>query len=351
MVNRLNEIKKIITNNKCDGFIVTNNSDIMYLSGLKSSNILLLITKDKSYVLSDGRYKFVIERQKLYEPICVTKSIIESVCDLCVDLKLKNIMIDPSFINHKNYNYLSQKLCIIDVENITRNLRIIKSKEEIVNIKKAQQIAEKAFMFVLKNIKEGNTTKEIASLLEYKMNEFGSEGPAFSSVVVNEEDSADCHGVPSDKIIKKGDILLFDFGATYKGYRSDMTRTVAINYISSEKKKIYDVVLNAHFLSRDAVKPGVKCSDVDKISRDYFKSLQLDEFFIHSLGHGVGLDIHEFPTLSSKSEDVLEEGMIVTIEPGLYFKNKFGIRIEDTYIVTKNGCESLADLTKELIII
>ncbi len=344
-------IKEILLKNDCDGYIVTNDSDIRYFSGLKSSNILLLITNNKSYVLSDGRYKYLIERQKIFEPICVTKSIIESVCDLSKELNLKKIMIDPEYINHKNYKILSDKLNLVDFTDITKELRITKTEEEIENIKKAQEISEKAFLYVLKNIKAGDTSKEIASLLDYKMNEFGSEEPAFSTIVVNEEESADCHGVPSKKKICNGDLILFDFGATYNGYRSDMTRTVAFGEVSKEKKKIYDIVYNAHILAAKSLKPGIKCMEIDKIARDYIGSFSYNDYFIHSLGHGVGLDIHEFPTLSTKSEDVLKEGMVVTVEPGLYFKNKFGIRIEDTYIITKNGAESIAKIDKKLIII
>ena len=351
MDKRLLKIKEILLKNDCDGYIVTNDSDIRYFSGLKSSNILLLITNNKSYVLSDARYKYMIERQKIFEPHCVTKSIIESVADLAGELNLKRIMIDPEYINHKNYKILSEKLNLIDFSNITRELRIIKTKEEIENIKKAQEISEKAFLYVLKNIKAGDTTSKIASLLDYKMSEFGSEEPAFSSIVVNEEESADCHGVPSDKKICNGDIILFDFGATYNGYRSDMTRTIAFGTISEEKKKIYDIVYNAHILSEKALKPGVKCMEIDKIARDYIDSFSYKDLFLHSLGHGVGIDIHESPTLSFKSEEVLKEGMVVTVEPGIYFKDKFGIRIEDTYIVMKNGAESIAKIDKKLIII
>lgn len=351
MDKRLFKLKEILLKNDCDGYIVTNNSDIRYFSGLKSSNILLLITNDKSYVLSDARYKYMIERQNNFKPVCVTKSIIESVSDLVNELNLKKIMIDPEYINHKNYSLLSKKMNLFDCSDITKELRIIKNADEINNIKKAQEISEKAFLYVLKNIKAGDTTSKIASLLDYKMREFGSEEPAFSTIVVNEEESADCHGVPSDKKIKNGDLILFDFGATYNGYRSDMTRTVAFGEIDEQKKKIYDIVYNAHILSSKALKPGMKCMEIDKIARDYIDSFSYKDLFLHSLGHGVGLDIHEYPTLSSKSEDVLKEGMVVTVEPGIYINNKYGIRIEDTYIITKNGAESIAKIDKKLIII
>lgn len=351
MDKRLFKIKEIIKNNDCDSFIVTNKSDIRYLSGLVSSNILLLITLDKSYVLSDSRYKYMIERQNIFEPVCVNKSIIISVSQLVKDLKLKKTIVDPNYINYKDYKILSDNLFLVDKENITNDLRIIKDQSEINNIIQAQNIAEKAFNDVLNTIKIGNTTKEIAAYLDYRMNMYGSEEPAFASIVINEEESADCHGIPSNKTINVGDFILFDFGATYNGYRCDITRTICVGNPSDEKKELYNIVLNAHLIAAKELKPGIKCKNIDKLARDYLTSAGYGDLFLHSLGHGVGIDIHEQPTLNTKCETVLKEGMVVTIEPGIYIKNKYGIRIEDTYIVTKTGCKSISNINKSLIII
>ena len=221
----------------CDSYIVLDNGDIRYFSGLVSSNIALLITTDKSYVFSDARYKFVIEGQDLFEPVCIKKPLLEAVKEKIVDLNLKNTLIDPTHINYLNYTKLKENINLVNQSDITRDLRIVKDELEISNIIKAQRIAEKAFNEVLNEIKIGDTTKSIAALLDYKMNLYGSEEPSFSTIVVNEEESANCHGIPSDKRIRYGDLLLFDFGATYNGYRSDMTRTIAIGEISEEKRK------------------------------------------------------------------------------------------------------------------
>ncbi len=351
MNSSIEKIREIIISNRCDGVIINNSSDVRYLSGLKSSNIAILITLDKAFVLSDGRYKFLIERQNVYIPICITKGIFESLTELIKEQQLKQVMIDPSEISHKNYKLLSEEINLVNYEKITEKLRIIKNDEEIHNIINAQKIADKAFTEILKMINTGMSTKEIAALLDYKMSVYGSEEPAFSTITVNEEESADCHGVPSDKKVKNGDLILFDFGATYNGYRSDITRTVALGSISEEKKQIYDLVLKAHLEAVKILKPGVLCNMVDEASRKCFREQGLEEYFIHSLGHGVGIDIHEAPTLNKKSDVVLEKNMIVTIEPGLYFKNKFGVRIEDTYLITENGCKSLTNIEKKLIII
>lgn len=351
MNNSLDKIREIIGKFDCDGVIINNNSDIRYLSGLKSSNISILVTFDKAFVLSDGRYKYMIERQELFTPVCITKGMCESLIELITEQKLTKVMIDPSDISHKNYKNIAEQINLYDYENILSELRIIKKDEEISNIIEAQKIADRAFTDILDEISIGMTTKEIAALLDYKMAVYGSEEPAFSTITVNEEESADCHGVPSEKKIKSGDLILFDFGATYNGYRSDITRTIAVESICNEKKDIYDLVLKAHTEAVMKVKPGVLCSDIDEAARKCFRERNLEEYFIHSLGHGVGLDIHEAPVLSKKSETVLKKGMIITIEPGLYFKDKFGIRIEDTYLVTENGCKSLTNIQKNLIII
>ncbi len=351
MKSRINKIKEYIRENGCDSYIVTDISDIRYFSGLVSSNIVLLITLKEDYVFSDGRYKFLIENQKLFHPVCIKKPILTEVCEKIKELNLKKTLIDPEHINHKLYEELKKDVNLCDKSSITKDLRIIKDEKEINNIVKAEKIAEKAFLETLKIIKEGMTTKEIAAFLDYKMSVYGSEEPAFSTIVVNEEESANCHGVPSEKKINKGDLILFDFGATYNGYRSDMTRTVAFSEISEEKKKIYDIVLNAHLKARDELKPGVTCKYIDSVARKYIEESGYGEDFLHSLGHGVGLDIHEYPTLNLKCEDILKEGMVVTIEPGIYIKNKFGIRIEDTYIITKDGCKSVAGIQKSIIIL
>jgi len=348
---RLNKIKEIIKEMNCDSYIVLDNNDIRYFSGLVSSNIALLITLNNSYVFSDARYKFVIEGQNIFEPICVSKPIIECLKEKVIEIELKNTLIDPMHINYKNYTLLSESVNLVNKSDITKKLRIIKDEAELDNIIKAQHIAEKAFNEVIKTIKYGDTTKQIAALLDYKMNLYGSEESSFPTIVVNEEESANCHGVPSNKKISKGDLLLFDFGATYNGYRSDMTRTVAISEISDEKKKIYDIVYNAHIFAAKELKPGIMCKDIDAVARNYISKCGYGEYFMHSLGHGVGLDVHEHPSLNTKCEEVLREGMVVTVEPGVYLKNKFGIRIEDTYILTKNGCKSIANIEKSIIII
>lgn len=351
MNKRILKIKEYMKKQSVDCYIVYSASDVRYFSNLVSSNIMLLITNDKSYVFSDARYKFVIENQKLFEPVCIDKPILKCVCEKIEELSLKTVLADPTHFNYKDFSYLMEKFNVKCVEGITKELRIVKEKEEKENIIKAQRIAEKAYEEVLKDVKVGVTTMEIASKLDYLMKKYGSSEVAFDTIVVSGGNSANCHGVPDDTKIGRGDALLFDFGATYNGYRSDMTRTVFVEEIKEEYKKLYKIVLDAHFKAAGFLKPGIPAKEVDMVVREHFEKCGYLDNYLHSLGHGVGIDIHEYPTLSYKSEEILKEGMVVTIEPGLYFKNKFGIRIEDTYIITKNGCESIAKTDKSIIIV
>ena len=183
------------------------------------------------------------------------------------------------------------------------------------------------------------------------MNIYGAECKSFDLITITGKKTSLPHGVPSDDIVREGDFFTFDFGSVYEGYHSDTTRTVAVKYATDEMKKIYDVVLKAQLAALEKIKPGVKCSEVDKAARDIITAEGYGEFFGHSTGHGVGLDIHESPTVSTKSETVLKSGMIITDEPGIYLPDKFGVRIEDMLCVTDSGYKNFVSLPKELIIL
>jgi Xaa-Pro aminopeptidase len=183
------------------------------------------------------------------------------------------------------------------------------------------------------------------------MNIYGAECKSFDLITITGKKTSLPHGVPSDDIVKEGDFFTIDFGAVYEGYHSDTTRTVAVKYATEEMEKIYNIVLEAQLKALEKVKSGVKASEVDRAARNIIESYGYGECFGHSTGHGVGLDIHEAPMVSKKSETILESGMIITDEPGIYLPEKFGVRIEDMLCVTENGCKNFVSLPKELIII
>ncbi len=327
-----------------------------YLSGFCSSLGYLFITQTNTVLFVDGRYIEAAEKgvikgiavnlitdlasqsKELLKADGITTLITETditVADTYAFEKLFGVSICPS-------DELQQKL---------KTMRLIKSDAEIENIIKAQQITEKAFDDILNFIRPGVTESEIAARLEYIMKINGSEQPSFETIAVCGAKTSMPHGTPADVKVKNGDFVTMDFGAVCGGYHSDMTRTVAVGSVSDEMQKVYDTVLKANLKALEAVKAGVTADTVDLAARDIIKSAGYGEYFTHSTGHGVGLDIHEAPTVSFKNTAPLESGMVITVEPGVYIKGKFGVRIEDMVVVTKNGCNNLTKAPKSLIII
>lgn len=344
-------IKGLLEAEGADGYIVLNHSDIRYFSRLTSSNIALLITEGESFVFSDARYKYRIEAQSRFTPVVVSGNILKAVSDKVNKLGLKKVLADPTDFSH--FSYLEYLEPVKDVlffkTGITKEARAIKREDEIESIIKAQNIAEAALKEIFPLIREGITTAELAARIDFLMSIKGSEEPSFPTIVLSGAGTADCHGVPDNTRVKNGDFVLFDFGATVNGYRSDMTRTVAYGEITPFMEEIYGIVLTAHEKAAASLRAGIRASEADMKARGYIKEKGFGDLFLHSTGHGVGLDIHEYPTVSENSEAVLERNMAVTVEPGIYIKNDFGIRIEDTYIIEENGSYSTAKTEKKLI--
>jgi Xaa-Pro aminopeptidase len=234
---------------------------------------------------------------------------------------------------------------------LINGLRSIKTENEVESIVKAQRIAEDAFNHILKFIKVGVTEKEIALELDFYMLRNGGEGLSFETIAVSGKNSSMPHGVPCDKKVENGDFITMDFGTIINGYHSDMTRTVAVGFATDEMKNVYDAVLKAQKNCLDNIKAGISCKDGDMFARSVINDSGYGKYFTHSTGHGVGVEIHEFPNLSPASDSILQVGNIVTVEPGIYIPGKFGVRIEDMALITENGCRNLTNAPKELIIL
>ena len=228
---------------------------------------------------------------------------------------------------------------------------IIKNEHEIECISKAAALGDKCFSYILGFIEPGMSEKQVADEIERFLYDNGAEGLAFDTISVSGERGCLPHGEPTDKLIQKGELVTLDFGAVIGGYCGDMTRTIAIGSISPEQRKVYEIVLEAQLAAIDFIKAGVRCFDADKIARDIITKAGYGSEYPHGLGHGVGLEVHEAPTLNAKSTEVLESNMVITIEPGIYIPNKFGVRIEDLAIVTDFGIINKVKSEKELIII
>ena len=345
-----------LLDNRVDAVLITSDINRRYFTGLKSTAGICLITKEKKYLLVDFRYyEKALKTVNGFEIIELKKRK-EQLSKLFNENNIKVVAVEGDTLTLSEYNKLQEDFSETEFEtkslsNAISLIRSIKTNDEVENIIKAQRIAEKAFEKTLSEIKIGMTEKFIADMLDNNMKMLGSEGVSFDTIVLSGVNSAMPHGEPSDKKIEEGEFLLFDFGAVYKGYHSDMTRTVALGYVTEEMQQVYDIVLAAQETAITKAKAGMTGSELDSVARDIITENGYCDNFGHSLGHSVGLEIHEYPNCSPSFDKKLENGIIMTIEPGIYLPNKFGVRIEDMILITENGCENLTKCEKSLRII
>lgn len=322
-----------------------------YLSGFTGSFGYVLFLKNEKRFITDFRYDSQARNQCLNFEICMVNKEY-TIFEYLKDQNLDTLYIEKSGVTVDFLEKLQSVSSISKFKNIDENIgmkRIVKTDSEVSLIKKAQSFADKAFDHILGFIEPGISEKEIAAELEYIMAKNGASGKSFNTIVASGLRSSMPHGVASDKLVESGDFITMDFGCVYNGYCSDMTRTVVLGKASEEQRKIYNIVLEAQMKAFDKIRPGVRCSEIDDIARSIIDVYGYKENFGHGLGHGVGVEIHEAPTLSKVSDDVLKSGMIITNEPGIYIKDFGGVRIEDLIHVTDNGYEILSKSPKDLI--
>lgn len=238
---------------------------------------------------------------------------------------------------------------MIPVKDGLKEFRQIKTEIELDKIRKAEEIGDRAFAKILSQLKPGITEKQVASMIEYYMKEEGADGFSFDTIAASGLHSAMPHAVPTDKVLEEGDFLTMDFGCLYDGYCSDMTRTVVIGKANDKQKEIYETVLRAQQTALAGIRPGMKGKEIDALARNVITEAGYGKYFGHSLGHSVGIEIHESPNFSPKEEKVIEPGMVITVEPGIYIEGFGGVRIEDIVIITENGCENITHSPKQLI--
>jgi len=267
---------------------------------------------------------------------------------------LKNIALEEAHVSLRDFlrfkNSYHGNGSIVPLFNFIEEMRAIKDNEEVKLITEAARIADEAFQSILPLLKPGMSELDLAGELEYRLRKGGSEKLPFDIIVASGERSALPHGVASPRIIREGEPVTVDFGAVYGGYCSDMTRTFIFGTPSPKQQEIYDTVLQGQEMALSSIKPGQKASDADAVVRGYFQQLGYGEFFGHGLGHGVGLEVHELPTLSPKGESLLKEEMVFTLEPGIYIEGWGGVRIEDMVVMRSDGVQNLTKTGKSFII-
>lgn len=352
---RILKLQEILKDN--EAFLVSSGSNRFYLTGFNSSAGTVLITKTKAVFFIDFRYfEKANSTVDSCEVVLYDKGD-KGIYEFCKSEKIKNIFVETthtSVSQHKYLDGLFEDIKISDNNILDLNLnkmRAVKSEFELKFIKQAQSLTDQTLDYILPRIQAGRTEREVMLDMEFFMRGLGASGVSFDFIVVSGKNSSLPHGVPTDKKIENGDFVTMDFGGIVGGYCSDMTRTVAVGSVTDEQKIVYDTTLKAQLAAIDAIKAGAVCGDMDKIARDIIYDAGYKGCFGHALGHSVGIDIHESPNLSPNNKAVLEVGNIVTVEPGIYLENKFGVRIEDMVYVTENSCINLTKSDKNLIIL
>lgn len=340
---------------KNEAFLITSEENMRYVTGFPHSEGRVLITGNEALFFVDSRYIEAVTKSVNSCEVVLMTSFHKQLGEYAEKIDIKRIFTEAEGISVADFSALCKNVfCEFKAEktdDLLTSLRRKKSEEEKQKILKAQAIAEKAFDHILGFIKEGVTEREIALELDFFMLKNGAECVSFDTIAVSGKNTSLPHGVPSDKKIVRGDFITMDYGAVVDGYHSDMTRTVAVGEISSKQSEIYETVLKAQEKSLEVLKAGISGFDADKAARDIIAQAGYGEFFGHGTGHGVGMQIHESPRLSPKSSHILEVGDVVTVEPGIYIPDTFGVRIEDMAFITENGFENLTKTQKSLIIL
>lgn len=354
----MNNLQKLLKD-KGAGFcaLIISPENRKYFTGFESSDGFLLVSSDRAVFITDGRYIEAAEKQISACEVMLLGKTYPQIATILNEMNCRHLLVESTRMTVSTYNSLKGVLKNISIstdttlDTIINSLRSIKTRNEVESIIKAQRIAEKAFEHILKFIKVGVTEKEIALKLDFFMLRNGGEGLSFETIAVSGANSSMPHGVPSNKKIENGDFITLDFGTIINGYHSDMTRTVAVGFATDEMKNVYDIVLKAQNNCLANIRSGINCKDGDEFARSVIRDAGFGQYFTHSTGHGVGVEIHEFPNLSPASDSILQVGNIVTVEPGIYIPEKFGVRIEDMARITENGCENLTNAPKDLIIL
>jgi Xaa-Pro aminopeptidase len=340
-VEKLEQLHKLLRSKSCLPFLITNLSNIYYLSKFTGSTAYILVDDNGFKFITDGRYKTQIETEipENFEKVIVESYInfFEKLSTECPKLYLDNKAPLELYAKMKKNSDV-----VVDLDDIIVQLRQIKSDEEILTIKNAYKIAADSFVETLGEITFGKTENIWAAKLEYNMKKNGGRRPSFDTIVASGYRAALPHGVASDKIVKESEPVIVDYG-TFINYCSDITRMI-YNGKDTQVIEIIEIVNSAKMKAIESIKPGKMANEIDKVARQYIEEKGYGEFFNHGLGHGVGIDVHEKPSLNPFDETVLKPGMVLTIEPGIYFKDNFGVRIEDTVVVTENGCEIISSM-------
>lgn len=351
IARRLEACRSKIQDKRADGYLVTSRADQFYLTGFNGEDGGALILPRKVYLLTDGRFKEEAADARWATAVFRKGPFSDVVAKLVRKHRITRLGIQPEHLTvlaHQRLRAAVKPARLVGMPSVAGDLRQIKDKGEVAAIAEAVRVAEAGFRAAIKRIRIGMTEQQFAAILRYEMIARGASDASFPIIVAEGPNSSRPHAVPGNRKFKRGSVVLIDWGATVNHYRSDLTRVVFIRRIPPRFRQVYERVLEAQLAGIDAIRPGVLMSDVDSAARSVLKRAGMDKAFSHSLGHGIGIDIHEEPRLAPKVDKPLEPGMVVTVEPGVYFSGKPGVRIEDDVLVTRTGHEVLSRLTRDI---
>lgn len=335
--------------------LLSNLLNIRYFCGFSGSEGLLLAHGEGLTLVVDGRYTAQAGQEAAGVHIIEAADVIGGLLEFLAGGMVTKLGFESSALTHERYLKLRQGLSdgieLVSLSGAVDGMRSLKDAGEIGRLKTAAAIAARALTKTIESIRPGIQERECAALLDWNLVMEGSEKPSFDTIVASGANGALPHARPGQRRIEAGDFIVIDYGAVYEGYHSDETCTIALGPVSGEGRRIYETVLSAQGRAIEAVKPGVLCRDIDARARSCIEGAGFGRYFVHGTGHGVGLDVHEAPRLSATSDQRLEEGMVVTVEPGIYIPGVCGVRIEDMVLVTADGCERITGMPKDLMIL
>ena len=336
---------------KLEGFLITNPSNIRYLSGFYGKFCMILLTLNRQYLLVDSRYLTQAKQSALnFEIVPIQGG--GTLYNLLITNGVSALGFEMMHLTFDQYDFMKahyESVELIPVKNLLMAYRSLKSMTEIESIRRAAKIAEETFNEILNFVKKGQSEMDVAFEIERQMRTRGAENTSFTSIVASGLRSALPHGLASDKIIEDGKFLTLDYGCIYNGYCSDSTRTIVVGKSTEKQRKLYDLVWQSQAKAINAIQPGLSCGKLDAISRNFLQANGYGTYFTHGLGHGIGIEVHEFPQIIEDSEDILKAGMTIALEPGVYIEHYGGVRIEDMILVTVDGYERLTKAPEHLI--
>lgn len=333
---RIDKVKKLLNEQDIDSIVVSNIKNVRYISGFTGDEGMAVITDKSAYLIVDGRFTEQAKDESKIKVVDYAGNFVKTIGEILKNDSAKKCAFEGNTITYSEAEHMKDTIKFVEwfaLKDVFEKVRMVKDIEEIKTIQKSLKIALDTFEYVKPQIVPGVTEIDIANEIEYRMKKMGASGPSFGTIVASGKRSSLPHGLASNKVIENGDAVVIDMGAVYDGYCSDITRTVFVGGMSKEQERVYDLVKKAQKFAIDAIEAGVSCKDVNEVAVNEFRKNAMDKYFVHSLGHGVGLDVHERPFVAGRSSDVFKPGMVVTVEPGLYLPNQFGVRIEDMVMV------------------